>query len=52
MNDDLFNFVDGNLPATNVSENDKVFNIELSVPGFKKEDIKIEIEKSVLRACC
>jgi len=49
VNDDLFNFVNGNLPATNVSENEKAFNIELSVPGFKKEDIKIEIEKNVLK---
>lgn len=49
MNDDLFNFVNGNLPATNVSENEKAFNIELSVPGFKKEDIKIEIEKNILK---
>ncbi|NDV96046.1 Hsp20/alpha crystallin family protein [Dysgonomonas sp. 521] len=49
LNDDMFNFVEGNLPATNVSENEKAFNIELSVPGFKKEDIKIEIEKNVLK---
>ncbi|MBK5720907.1 Hsp20/alpha crystallin family protein [Dysgonomonas sp. Marseille-P4677] len=50
VNDDVFNpFVNGDLPATNVSENEKAFSIELSVPGFNKEDIKIEIEKEILR---
>ncbi len=50
VNDDLFNnLINGNLPATNVSENEIAFNIELSVPGFNKEDIKIEIEKDVLK---
>jgi HSP20 family protein len=49
INDDVFGFADENLPATNVSENEKAFNIELSVPGFKKEDVKIEIEKNVLK---
>ncbi|WP_029902105.1 Hsp20/alpha crystallin family protein [Prevotella sp. 10(H)] len=50
LNDGFFNFADDNsLPATNVSENEKAFNIELSVPGFNKEDIKIEIEKDVLK---
>lgn len=49
LNDDLFNnFFEGDLPATNVTETDKAFNIELSIPGFKKEDIKIAIEKNVL----
>lgn len=50
LNDNLFNnFIEGDLPATNVSENEKAFNIELSVPGFNKEDIKIEIEKNILK---
>lgn len=49
FNDDLFNnFFEGDLPATNVTETDKAFNIEVSIPGFKKEDIKIAIEKNVL----
>ncbi|MDU1892464.1 MAG: Hsp20/alpha crystallin family protein [Dysgonomonas sp.] len=49
FNDNLFNnFVEGDLPATNVSETEKAFNIELSVPGFNKEDIKVEIEKNIL----
>jgi len=50
FNDSLFNnFVQGDLPAINVSENEKSFSIELSVPGYKKEDIKIEIEKDILK---
>lgn len=49
FNDDLFSNFEGNLPAVNLSENEKAFNIELSVPGFDKNDIKIEIEKDVLK---
>lgn len=50
-NDDFFdNFFDGDrLPATNIKENKKEFKLELSVPGFDKEDFKIEIEKNVLK---
>lgn len=49
LNDDLFsNFMEENLPATNVAETEKDFSIELSVPGFNKNDIKIEIEKNIL----
>lgn len=43
------NLTEGKLPATNISENEKSFNVELSVPGFSKEDIKIEVEKDVLK---
>lgn len=35
-------------PATNVKENDKEFKIELAAPGYKKEDIKINLENDVL----
>jgi len=50
-NEDFFdNFFDGDrLPATNIKENKKEFKLELSVPGFDKEDFKIEIEKNVLK---
>jgi len=50
-NDDFFdNFFDGDrLPATNIKENKKEFKLELSVPGFDKEDFKLEIEKNVLK---
>lgn len=49
FNDDLFvrehaSFV----PSVNVSEEKDKFNIELSAPGFNKEDFKLEVEKGVL----
>lgn len=50
LNDDIFNgFIEENLPATNVAETEKDFSIELSIPGFNKSDIKIEIEKDILK---
>lgn len=35
-------------PAVNISENDDSYGIELMVPGFKKEDFKIEIKEGKL----
>jgi len=50
FNDDFFNnFIEGSLPATNVKENKKEFELSLCVPGFDKEDLKIEIEKNILK---
>lgn len=50
VSDDFFTdfFRGNNLPAANVVENDKEFRVELSVPGFGKDDFKVEIEKNVL----
>lgn len=50
IGDDFFtNFFEGSsLPAANIVENNKEFRVELSVPGFDKEDFKIEVEKNVL----
>ena len=36
------------LPATNVKETETAFHVELAVPGFKKEDIKVNVEEDVL----
>jgi HSP20 family protein len=36
------------LPAVNVSEDEKGYEIEVAAPGFKKEDIKINVEDDVL----
>lgn len=36
------------LPAVNVKENDNAFALEIAIPGYKKEDIKINIENDVL----
>ena len=35
-------------PAVNVVENDKSYSLEVAVPGMKKEDFKIEVDKGVL----
>jgi len=35
-------------PAVNIKENEKDFELELSVPGRKKSDFNIEIDKDVL----
>lgn len=36
------------LPAVNISEDDKGFNIEVVAPGFKKEDFKVNVEDDIL----
>ncbi len=36
------------VPAVNIKENEKDFELELAVPGRKKEDFDIEIDNNVL----
>jgi HSP20 family protein len=36
------------VPAVNVAETESQFEVELAVPGLKKEDFKINLEKNVL----
>lgn len=36
------------LPDVNIKENGKEFNIELAIPGMKKEDFKVAVENNVL----
>lgn len=36
------------VPAVNIAETDGNYHIELAVPGLKKEDFKISLEKNVL----
>ena len=36
------------IPAVNVKETEDNFEIELAVPGMKKDDFKIEVENGVL----
>ncbi|NNK90274.1 MAG: Hsp20/alpha crystallin family protein [Saprospiraceae bacterium] len=36
------------VPAVNISENKKAFEIELAVPGMSKEDFNISVEKDRL----
>lgn len=35
-------------PAVNILENDDNFVVEMAVPGLKKEDIKVNLEKGLL----
>lgn len=37
-----------NLPAVNIRENEKDFELEIAVPGQKKEDFNIEVDKNLL----
>lgn len=36
------------MPATNVTENEQSYQLEMAVPGFTKEDFKIDLEKDIL----
>jgi HSP20 family protein len=36
------------IPAVNIAETENEFHIELAVPGLKKEDFKINLDKNVL----
>jgi HSP20 family protein len=52
---DLFDWTDknfaslgSNLPSVNLKETDTTIEVELAVPGMKKEDFKVEIENDVL----
>ena len=55
--DDFFNSIPGlwndgysgiNLAPVNISETAGGFNLEVSVPGINKEDIKVNVEKGLL----
>ncbi len=41
-------FRNGGLPAVNIKDNIKSFELELAVPGYKKEDMKVNVENGVL----
>lgn len=36
------------VPSVNIKESEKQFGIELSAPGFEKEDFKLKVEDNVL----
>ena len=36
------------VPAVNVSETDKAFELEVAVPGLNKEDFDIDMDKDIL----
>lgn len=36
------------LPAVNINETNKEFNLEFAAPGFKKEDFKVNVDGNML----
>jgi HSP20 family protein len=49
FNDTVFNAPQlTKVPAVNIAEHEGGFAIELAVPGLKKEDFKISVDKNVL----
>ena len=46
--DRFFDTPEAQLPAVNVKEDDNGFTVEVAVPGFKKEDFKVELDQDVL----
>jgi len=44
----IFRGFHASLPAANVSETDKEYRIELVIPGFKKEEVKVNVQNEVL----
>ena len=53
--DDFFNndFLDEDslMPAMNVKEHDKDFEIEFAAPGFSKKDFEVTIDDNMLNVC-
>ncbi|GAB4453679.1 MAG: hypothetical protein OHK0036_16760 [Bacteroidia bacterium] len=41
-------FIGSTIPSANIKETEDAFQIELGVPGVKKEDIKVDLEDNVL----
>ena len=47
FNDEVIN-TKRNLPAVNIKENDKNYELELAVPGLEKSDINLEVKDNIL----
>ncbi|MCE3227552.1 MAG: molecular chaperone Hsp20 [Bacteroidetes bacterium] len=47
LDDDFWNS-GVNTPPANISETDKEYQLELSVPGVKRDDIKIDVEDGMI----
>jgi HSP20 family protein len=54
-NDDFFNNdffeEDSLMPAMNVKEHEKDFEIEFAAPGFSKKDFEVTINENILNVC-
>lgn len=44
----MVSFRNESVPAVNVSEDEKSFNLEVAVPGFEKKDINVEVDENIL----
>ena len=44
-----FAAVGSNLPSVNLKETDTKLEVEMAVPGMKKEDFKVQVENNMLR---
>lgn len=40
------------IPASNIVETEKAFEIMIAVPGYNKEDIQVELENNLLSIFC
>ncbi|MCW5515974.1 Hsp20/alpha crystallin family protein [Muriicola sp. Z0-33] len=38
----------GTLPAVNIKENEKDYELELAVPGMKKDDFNVEVDNNIM----
>lgn len=38
----------GHLPAVNIAEKEDQFHLEMVIPGFKKDEVQIELDQDVL----
>ncbi len=47
-NDGLIFKTGRSIPAVNIKENDKNFEVEVAAPGMNKKDFKVEVENNVL----
>lgn len=46
--DPFFGNRESNLPAVNISEDEKSYSLEIVAPGFKKEDFRLKVEDDIL----
>lgn len=46
FNDDFFNRT--NMPAVNVKENEQQYEINMAVPGYKKDQFSVKIDNGIL----
>ena len=45
---EIGNLFKTSMPAVNISESETAFDLELSAPGFKKDEFKIDVEENTM----